>query len=93
MVVMVIHRGALKVPDYNNAIRKLLGIISCHDNIDTAVEGANSLDRIPRDLSRFVKVTSVRGRDSDYHGNRSMPLRRSGGKCCIGNVYVSLCVL
>ncbi|XP_065902064.1 uncharacterized protein [Dysidea avara] len=70
--------GALKVPDYNNAIRKLLGIISCHDNIDTAVEGANSLDRIPRDLSRFVKVTSVRGRDSDYHGNRSMPLRRSG---------------
>lgn len=89
---MATRRGALKVPDYNNAIRKLLGIISYHDNVDTAVEGASSLDRIPRDLSRFVKVTSVRGRDSDYHGNRSIPLRRSGSKCLMIYAYVHTCI-
>jgi len=89
IVVRVTHRGALKLPDYNNAIRKLLDIISCHDSVDTTVEAASSLDKIPRDLSRFVKVTSVRGRDSDYHGNRCMPLRRSGGKSVCSQVCTS----
>ena len=54
--------------------------MDCYDNVDL-VEGANSLELLPRDLSRFVKVTSIRGKESaDLHGNRSTFLHRSGGK-------------
>ena len=48
------------------------------------MEGANSLELLPRELSRFIKVTSIRGKDSaDLHGNRSAFIRRSGGKLCV----------
>lgn len=71
-------REALKGSDYSNAVRKLLSIVDCYDNIDL-VEGTNSLELLPRELSRFVKITSIRGKESaDLHGSRSSFLCRSG---------------
>lgn len=81
--MVICRREALKASDYSNAVRKLLSIIDCYDNIDV-VEGANSLELLPRELARFIKVTSIRGKDSaDLHGNRSTFLRRSGSKLCV----------
>lgn len=80
----------MKGGDYSNAVRKLLSIVDCYDNIDL-VEGANSLELLPRELSRFVKITSIRSKESaDIHGNRSAILHGSGGNyinttsnCCV----------
>lgn len=53
--------------------------MECYDNIEL-VEGANSLELLPRELSRFVRVTSVRGKESaDLHGNRATSLHIGGG--------------